>query len=185
MAKILLQACSAEIEVKKSRFLAHLVCVGNGQDIKKIVHESRQKHPRARHVCYAYVLKNGQSGSNDDGEPHGTAGRPLLEVLTHSGLVDVCVLVIRYFGGTLLGKGGLARAYKDAAKEALAGARMQDFIEKESRQYCLSYAQFEKLKRILEAKEIDYHTQFTDEVCVTYQAEHLVCCDIDEKIKML
>ncbi len=185
MAKILLQASSAEIEVKKSRFLAHLVSVGNVQDIKKFVHESRQNHPRARHVCYAYVLKNGQSGSNDDGEPHGTAGRPLLEILNHSDLIDVCVLVIRYFGGTLLGKGGLARAYKDAAKEALAKAQMQDFIEKESRQYHLSYAQFEKLKKILQTKEIEYHTQFTDEVCVIYQAQRLLCCEIDEKIKML
>ncbi len=185
MAKMLLQPCDAEIEVKKSRFLAHLISVHTAQEIKKIIQEYRQMHPKARHVCYAYVLKNGHSGSNDDGEPHGTAGRPLLEVLTHSALVDVCVLVIRYFGGTLLGKGGLSRAYKDAAKEALSLAQMQEFIEKESRQYRLGYAQFEKLKRLLETKEIEYQSEFADEVCVQYQAERAVCDEIDEKVKML
>lgn len=185
MAKILLQSCDAEITVKKSRFLAHLISVHNTQEIRKIIQKYRQIHPKARHVCYAYVLKNGQSGSNDDGEPHGTAGRPLLEALMYSTLVDVCILVIRYFGGTLLGKGGLSRAYKDAAKEALSLAKIQDFIEKKSRQYRLGYAQFEKLKRLLEEKEIEYQSEFADEVRVQYQAESAVCDEIDEKVKIL
>lgn len=167
MPRILLEPNEAEIEIKKSRFLAKILPVAEPQEIKKLVQNLRLEHPRSRHICYAYILRNGITGSNDDGEPHGTAGRPLLEVLAHSGVVDICVLVVRYFGGTLLGKGGLARAYKDSAKEAMLSLETKELNEVEQTCY-LTYAQFEKFKRNLEQHGTSYKAEFCDNVKVTW-----------------
>jgi len=119
----------AEIEVRRSRFLCRLVRVETEESARQAIEQARREHWSARHHCSAFVLGAstlpGQvRRSNDDGEPSGTAGAPMLEALTGRGLVDCVAVVSRYFGGVLLGTGGLARAYSDAvlaaADEALA-----------------------------------------------------------------
>lgn len=115
---------TARIEEKRSVFECRLRRVGDEDAARAVVEEARSAHWDARHHCSAWVL--GADGaltrSNDDGEPSGTAGTPMLEALTHSGLRDVVAVVTRWFGGTLLGTGGLVRAYGDAVRAAVAEA---------------------------------------------------------------
>lgn len=122
----------AEIEVKRSRFLAHLERVGSEAEARDVVERARRTHHDARHHCSALVLAGevgdgvllpGVRRAHDDGEPSGTAGAPMLDALDAAGLCDVVAVVTRWFGGTLLGTGGLARAYGDAVAAAAAGAR--------------------------------------------------------------
>lgn len=112
---------SGEIEEKKSRFIANIKPVTSQEEATSYINEIKKQYWDARHNCSAYVI--GDDGSktkcSDDGEPSGTAGRPMLEVLTGEGITNVCVVVTRYFGGTLLGTGGLIRAYQSAVKEGL------------------------------------------------------------------
>lgn len=116
---------SAEIEISRSRFLTRLERVESEEEARAVIAAVRSEHPRARHHCSAFVL--GPDGrvqrSNDDGEPGGTAGAPMLDALVSAGLSDVVAVVTRYFGGVLLGAGGLTRAYRAAVAEAVAGAR--------------------------------------------------------------
>ncbi len=112
---------SAEIEAKRSRFLGHVERVATESDARAVVERIRKQRWDARHHCSAFVL--GPAGdvqrSSDDGEPSGTAGAPMLEVLRGRDLSDVVAVVTRYFGGVLLGAGGLVRAYSDAVRAAL------------------------------------------------------------------
>ncbi|MBM3386470.1 MAG: YigZ family protein [Betaproteobacteria bacterium] len=110
-----------ELIVKKSRFIACVEPVSGREQALARVAERRAAHPDARHVCWA-LLAAGQSAANDDGEPGGTAGRPMLEVLRHQDLQGVLATVVRYFGGIKLGAGGLVRAYTDAVAQALLSA---------------------------------------------------------------
>jgi uncharacterized YigZ family protein len=114
----------SEIEVKRSRFLCRLVRVVTEDAARAVIEDARREHFGARHHCSAFVLGTSSSPdqvrrSNDDGEPSGTAGRPMLEVLSGRGLIDTVAVVTRYFGGTLLGAGGLARAYSDSVATAI------------------------------------------------------------------
>ncbi|TDT43389.1 putative YigZ family protein [Halospina denitrificans] len=114
----------AETEVRKSRFIAVAARAETREEALAVVEEARVAHPEARHHCWAYVL--GEPGAatsaamNDDGEPSGTAGRPILSVIEHKGIGDVVVVVSRYFGGVKLGAGGLVRAYAGAAEAVLS-----------------------------------------------------------------
>jgi uncharacterized YigZ family protein len=114
----------AELEVKRSRFLATVRRVPDEAAALELVAEHRRTHHAARHHCSAFVIGPDQAlvRVSDDGEPAGTAGLPMLNVLTGMGLSDIAAVVTRYFGGTLLGAGGLVRAYSGAVAEALAGA---------------------------------------------------------------
>lgn len=117
----LLQPATAETLIKKSRFLACVEPCADRAQAQARVAELRAAHPQANHVCWA-LLAGGHSAANDDGEPGGTAGRPMLEVLRHQQLDGVLATVVRYFGGVRLGAGGLVRAYADAVAQALSGA---------------------------------------------------------------
>ncbi len=110
-----------EIVEKKSRFIAQVFPVKTEEEVMQFLETTRKKYWDARHNCYAFILgaDGGISRCSDDGEPSGTAGRPILEVLSKRGLKDVLVIVTRYFGGTLLGTGGLVRAYSQAAQAGL------------------------------------------------------------------
>lgn len=111
----------SELLVKKSRFIGCVQAVPDRAAALAIVSALRAVHPAAAHVCWA-LLAGGQSAANDDGEPGGTAGRPMLEVLRHHDLEGVLATVVRYFGGVKLGAGGLVRAYTDAVAQALLTA---------------------------------------------------------------
>jgi uncharacterized YigZ family protein len=113
-----------ETEVRKSRFIARIVPVSSRDEVKTYLAEAHTDHPDARHICWAYQIGRpgaaAEAAMNDDGEPSGTAGKPILGVIQHKDLGDVMVLVIRYFGGIKLGAGGLVRAYAGAAESVLS-----------------------------------------------------------------
>lgn len=122
----------AEIEVRRSRFLATVAPVADEAEARALTEEMRRRHHDARHHCTAFILGPGArvERSHDDGEPAGTAGAPMLEVLRGAGLSDVAVVVTRWFGGTLLGAGGLVRAYGDSVRAVLpaAGVRVRSLL---------------------------------------------------------
>lgn len=113
---------TAEIVEKKSRFIANVNHAATEAEALAFIAEIREEHKLARHNVYAYLLRDGSVRCSDDDEPSRTAGMPALGVLRHSGLVDVVAVVTRYFGGTLLGTGGLVRAYTESTQAGLAAA---------------------------------------------------------------
>ena len=117
----LAQPVHSDLVVKKSRFIGCVQAVPDRAAAQAVVASLRAEHPAAAHVCWAF-LAGGQSAANDDGEPGGTAGRPMLEVLRRQDLEGVLATVVRYFGGVKLGAGGLVRAYTDAVAQALLAA---------------------------------------------------------------
>lgn len=106
---------------KKSKFICHLFKVSDPDEAQELLKDEKKRYFDAKHHCYAYIL--GENGENvkcsDDGEPSGTAGRPMLDILKREGVTDVLCVVTRYFGGVLLGTGGLVRAYSEALKDAI------------------------------------------------------------------
>lgn len=146
---------TAEIEEKKSRFIAQLSHVETEEEALAFLEEIRAEHRMARHNVYAYILR-GEGASerirySDDGEPQKTAGLPTLQALQHAGLTDVAVVVTRYFGGTLLGTGGLVRAYTAAAGGALQNAELVSMRLVVDCRLRVPYAQFEQAQRIIAA----------------------------------
>ena len=115
---------------KRSKFLSFALPVTTVEEVKVILDEYRKKFYDARHVCYAYMLgaERADFRANDDGEPSGTAGRPILGQINSFELTDVLVIVVRYFGGILLGTGGLITAYKEAARDALSRAEIVEKV---------------------------------------------------------
>ncbi|EDM47061.1 YigZ family protein [Marinobacter algicola] len=113
-----------ETEIKKSRFIARVAPVLSRDEVKAWLEQARNDHPDARHICWAYQIGRpgaaAEAAMNDDGEPSGTAGKPILSVIQHKDLGDVLVMVIRYFGGIKLGAGGLVRAYAGATEAVLS-----------------------------------------------------------------
>lgn len=124
--KIVYNGGSGEIVEKKSRFIANVFSVGTEEEVLQIIEDTRKKYWDARHNCYAYVIGENDeiTRCSDDGEPSGTAGRPILEVITGAGIHNVLIIVTRYFGGTLLGTGGLVRAYSKSAQEGIAASKV-------------------------------------------------------------
>jgi uncharacterized YigZ family protein len=142
---------SAELEIRKSRFIAFALPVADRDAAMAELRRLRDEHPAATHVCWA-LLAGGQSGMSDDGEPSGTAGRPILEVLRHHDLDGVLAAVVRYYGGVKLGAGGLVRAYTDAIASALLDAPRIERIAQVSLDVEVSYADEAKVRRWLEAQ---------------------------------
>lgn len=114
----------AEIIEKKSRFISHLTHVESEEEARAFVERIREEHRQARHNVYAYLLRSGRTRYSDDGEPAQTSGLPTFEALAHASLADVAVVTTRYFGGVLLGTGGLVRAYGSACNAAIRAARV-------------------------------------------------------------
>jgi uncharacterized YigZ family protein len=139
-----------ELVVKKSRFLACVQPVADRAAALAVVARLRAEHPAAAHVCWA-LLAGGQSAANDDGEPGGTAGRPMLEVLRRQELEGTLATVVRYFGGVKLGAGGLVRAYTDAVAQALLGAEKQPLVRIVRLACAVPYALEGRVRRELQA----------------------------------
>ncbi len=150
--KRLLETATTEIEIKKSRFISIAYPVESLEEVKEKVILTRSLHPNATHVVHSAVV--GKSGtlfsSSDDREPKNTAGRPSLEVLKGSGITNICVCTVRYFGGTLLGTGGLVKAYGDSTKEVLKIVKTEELIERESFTAVLQYDHYTLAKRLLD-----------------------------------
>ena len=145
-------ASSAEVEVvrKRSRFIGIAVPAETGAEVEAFLDGVRRRFPDATHHCYAYrVQRAAIVRLSDDGEPQGTAGRPILEVIERCGLENTCVAVVRYFGGTLLGAGGLARAYAAAASEAVAAAGVATYVPHALIRFELRYSEWGNAERNL------------------------------------
>ena len=142
----------AEYIEKKSRFIGQVFPITTEQEAKATIERVRRQHYDARHNCWCYILKSGQKRYSDDGEPQGTAGQPMLNVFERERVVDVLCVVTRYFGGILLGAGGLCRAYTKAAKDALDAAgicKMQPWLRQT---VSAPYALFERVKLLIAAQ---------------------------------
>ncbi|MEJ8812102.1 YigZ family protein [Variovorax ureilyticus] len=129
----------SELIIRKSRFIGCVQPVADRAAAHSVVASLRSEHPGAAHVCWA-LMAGGQSAANDDGEPGGTAGRPMLEVLRHHELERVLATVVRYFGGVKLGAGGLVRAYTDSVAQALAGAALIPLVRQRALHCAVPYA---------------------------------------------
>ena len=136
----------AEFVEKRSRFIGHVWPVDSEEEARARIEETKKRHYDARHNCWCYLLKDGPVRYSDDGEPQGTAGQPMLNVFQREGVVDVCCVVTRYFGGILLGAGGLVRAYTQSAKDALDAAGVSVVRRWVEVLLPCSYAQFERVK---------------------------------------
>jgi len=140
----------SELIIKKSRFLGCVESVPDRSAALARVAQLRAQHPGATHVCWA-LMAGGHSAANDDGEPGGTAGRPMLEVLRHQDLDGVLATVVRYYGGTPLGAGGLVRAYTDSVAQALLKAEKMPVVRQQTLRCVLPYALEGWLRRELDA----------------------------------
>lgn len=161
---------TGELVEKKSRFLSFVYGVKSEEEAALILEDLKKKYWDARHVCYACVL--GERGErrrfSDDGEPSQTAGKPLLDVLMGAGLTDTLVVVVRYFGGVLLGTGGLVRAYSGAAEDALKNAVV--IVKQAARELTVTidYTAFGKVQYLLNQEDIVIRqTQYADQVILT------------------
>ena len=157
MFKTIKENYSAEIVEKKSKFIANIFYVESREEADNIIKEINKKYHDARHNCYAYSIftKNGIVNKfSDDGEPSGTAGAPMLNILTGKGITNVLVVVTRYFGGILLGTGGLVRAYTGATQEALEKASIIEKALGIEAEIEVSYSDLEKCKYYLNQKDI-------------------------------
>lgn len=152
---------------KKSRFISLIFPVKNVEEVKEIVDEHRRKYYDARHVCWAYMMgwEREEFRSNDDGEPSGTAGKPILGQINSAELTDVLILVVRYFGGTLLGTGGLIKAYKEAAADAIANVEIVEKTVDDLIDLTFEYPLLNDVMRVLKQFESVRWTQDFGENC--------------------
>ena len=167
ICRMVYEGGEGEIEEKKSRFIATVRPVRTEEEALAFIAELKKKYWNATHNCFAYIVgTNGQiCRCSDDGEPQGTSGRPMLEVLQGANLQDVCVVVTRYFGGTLLGTGGLVRAYSKAVSEGLANCRVLARCSGYLLEIGTDYTDIGKLQYLLAQEKIPVlDTQYTDAV---------------------
>ena len=157
-----------EYEEKRSRFIATASFADTEEKALAVLNAVRTANRTARHNVYAYVLQNGRTRYSDDGEPAKTAGTPVLETIGHAGVADVIVVVTRYFGGILLGAGGLCRAYTKAAKDALDDAGISELRPWSVLHLACPYALFERVKLELEKHSgLLRDTDYSAEIAMT------------------
>ncbi len=167
--RVLKEERKTELVVKKSRFISIARMCSDPSEVKRIVDETRAQYPDATHVVHAAVMGS-QFSFSDDHEPKNTAGRPALEVLKGSGITNIIVLIIRYFGGTLLGTGGLVKAYGDSTKLVLDGIETEELVEKTGFSMVISYDLYENVKRILSSVHADGISEdFATEISISGQ----------------
>lgn len=148
-----------EQELQRSRFITTVAPAPTVEEAKAFIARVREEFADANHNCSAYVVgppgSTGMVGMSDDGEPHGTAGRPMLTALLHGGVGDVAVVVTRYFGGTLLGKGGLVKAYTGCVQQGLEALPTTERVSKVLLAVTLEYASVDGVRRMLPAYEAE------------------------------
>lgn len=161
-------SATAEIEVRRSRFIAIATPVEESEAMRALISETRSLHPQANHVVHAAIM--GRDGSqfsfSDDREPKNTAGRPMLEVLRGSGITNLLVMVVRYFGGTELGTGGLVRAYSEVTKAVLEVLKTEELIDKESLEIIIDYDIYEQVEKLLKEKRGEMESLFETRVTI-------------------
>lgn len=170
---------------KRSEFIGTARPVKTEEAAMEFITRIKKKYGDARHNCYAYMLANGSARYSDDGEPQGTAGVPILSVIQKGGFTDAAIVVTRYFGGILLGAGGLVRAYSAAARDAVAAAKIVTYCEYTEFRVVCSYSDYQKLIPITERLGIkEDNSSFSDTVILYLAAKpdiyRLFCEKISE-----
>ncbi len=166
------QTC--EIEIKKSRFIGLGQYIDSIDQVKEIVRDVKKEHTAANHVVHAAIVgKKGEFISfSDDKEPKNTAGRPVFEVVKGSNLTNIIVCVIRYFGGTLLGTGGLVKAYTETAQKVVQSIKSEELIETYSFTFTIPYHIYDKVMLFLTPYQKGIETKFLSEITITYTCEN-------------
>ena len=165
--KAVFEAGRGEIVEKKSRFIAHVQAVDSVEEAQEFIEAVKKKYWDARHNCSAFSVgeMNPLTRCSDDGEPGGTAGKPILEVIQGSGIRNIVIVVTRYFGGTLLGTGGLVRAYTEAAKAGIENAVIIEKIPATRMRLFTEYTDLGKIQYILAQNQVTVeNTEYTDKV---------------------
>ena len=168
-------AGEAEFTEKRSRFLGHVRPVESEEEARDFIAAMKKEHYDARHNCWCYILRDGPERYSDDGEPQGTAGIPMLEVFRREGVTNLVCVVTRYFGGVLLGAGGLFRAYTKSAKDALDAAGLAVVRRWVELSLPCSYAALERYKQEIAAisgvvQEVEYGAAVTIRALVPEEA---------------
>ena len=182
---IILKNGSGEIEEKKSHFICQIFKIKSEEEAEEYITAVKKKYWDARHNCYAYVT--GDKGQiqrfSDDGEPQGTAGKPMLDILNSYGLTDCLLVVTRYFGGVLLGTGGLIRAYQAAAKEGIKNSDVAQVCDGITAVITTDYNAYGKLQYICNDNNVDIiDTDFGANVTIKLAAEMSVCDTFEKKL---
>lgn len=160
---------TAEYTEKNSKFIAVCFHCESDEQAAKILAEQKSKYWDARHNVYAYLLQDGTARFSDDGEPHGTAGMPILEVIKNSELTDVLIVVTRYFGGTLLGTGGLVRAYTKSSRDAILQSEPYAMCPSTKYSIVCDYTFHSNLLKLIQKYgATDINNVFTDKVEITF-----------------
>lgn len=175
---------SDEFVEKKSKFIGYAMPVKTQEEAVSFINRIKSKHWDATHNVYAYVLKeNNIQRYSDDGEPSGTAGVPVLDVILKNNLVDVCVVVTRYFGGTLLGAGGLVRAYSHGSKIAVEAGNIITMAPCKVLTVFVEYSFYERLNILLADFDANVeNTEFSDTVTVTFSLKQEKVDDLQAKL---
>jgi uncharacterized YigZ family protein len=161
---------------KGSKFIAYAYPFQNENELKDLLASIKSEHPKARHWCYAYRLSPDRTvfRVNDDGEPSGSAGRPILNTLLSNDLTDIIVIVVRYFGGTLLGIPGLINAYKNATQEAIDVAEIIEKMQEDVYKIDFDYLQMNDVMRIIKEDNLEIIKQDFDNRCsITFSVRKL------------
>ncbi len=154
-----------EIIIKNSRFITLLYKLNDVNEVNSIVDEVKELYPKANHYCYAYITDNARR-SSDDGEPGGTAGAPMLNVLDKEELINVLAITVRYFGGIKLGAGGLVRAYSKSVRDAVIASDLVDVVKGYRMNVIISYDMQKNLDYLLK-NYVVVNKQFNDKVIYT------------------
>ncbi|MFT4939835.1 MAG: putative YigZ family protein [Paraglaciecola sp.] len=164
------QDWQTELEIKRSRFLTLAANASNRQIANEFIRSLRAQHPQANHVCWAYIAGSPDTterSMSDDGEPSGTAGRPMLKVLEYSGYGDIVVAVVRYFGGIKLGTGGLQRAYSEAVSQVLSDLRVQRKVSRITFELSYDYTYESPIKHLLGSYDLEFiKWKYTEQIDV-------------------
>lgn len=174
-----------EVEIKKSRFICFLKRIETEEEAKAFIQQIKKEHWKANHNCSAVVLGDHHEiqRSSDDGEPSGTAGVPMLEVLKKNDLINVCAVVTRYFGGTKLGAGGLIRAYSGSVAQAIVHTGIVEGRLQQEVFVQLDYSNWGKMENFIASENLAVKdTQFTDRVVVTCMVDEHQVDDFEAQV---
>lgn len=176
---------SAEYTEKRSRFIAVIRHCETEQEAVNFINDIRAKHRDARHNCYAYSVSSGAvKRFSDDGEPHGTAGKPMLDIIDGEGLCNVCAVVTRYFGGVLLGTGGLVRAYSKALKDAAVSANRAVMIPCTVFSCSADYTDSARLSKLIsDMGGVTENAEYTEKVALTFFMRESKKSEFELKLK--
>ena len=178
-----------EIVEKKSKFICNLFKVENKEEAEKIIKETKKKYYDARHNCVAYRVMENENiveKSSDDGEPSGTAGGPMLNILQKNNMCNILVIVTRYFGGILLGTGGLVRAYSETTQKAIENAQKIEMILGTEMEAKVEYSEYEKFKYYcqknqIKIEKVEYNEKINCKIALENKVKNKIIKDYETK----